>query len=60
EIVVEKTKSSSRVKYAKNRAYDVNKFYANPEKAKKILKFSPKIIFEKGIELAIEELKNLK
>ena len=60
EIVVEKTKSSSRVKYAKSRSYDVNKFYANPEKAKKILKFSSKIILEKGIELAIEELKNLK
>jgi nucleoside-diphosphate-sugar epimerase len=43
EIIIEKTKSSSRVNYIKSRSYDVNKFYANPGKARKILEFSTKI-----------------
>jgi UDP-glucose 4-epimerase len=60
EIIIEKTKSSSRVNYIKSRSYDVNKFYANPGKARKILDFSPKITLDKGIELAIKELERLK
>ena len=60
EIIIEKTKSSSRVNYIKSRSYDVNKFYANPGKARKILEFSPKITLENGIELAIKELESLK
>ena len=59
EIIIEKTRSSSRVKYTKSRSYDVNKFYADPGKARKMLDFSPKIALEKGIDLSIEELKSL-
>jgi nucleoside-diphosphate-sugar epimerase len=47
------------VKFTTARSYDVNKFYANPEKARKKLGFSPKIKIEKGIELAIKELESL-
>ena len=59
EVIIEKTGSSSRVKYTKSRSYDVNKFYADPGKARKMLGFSPKITLEIGIDLAIEDLKNL-
>ena len=59
EIIIRKTRSSSKVVYANSRTYDVNKFYANPGKAVKILGFSPKITIEEGIDLALEELKNL-
>ena len=40
--------------------HDVNKFYADPTKAKKILGFFPKILIDEGIELAIRELKKIK
>ncbi len=59
EIIIEKTRSSSRVKHTKSRSYDVNKFYADPGKAQKILGFSPNIALEKGIDLVVEELKSL-
>ncbi|NVM44223.1 MAG: GDP-mannose 4,6-dehydratase [Candidatus Lokiarchaeota archaeon] len=60
EIIIENTNSSSRVKYTQSRSYDVNKFYADPGKARKILGFSPKITIKKGIDLAIQELKMLR
>ncbi|NVM17706.1 MAG: GDP-mannose 4,6-dehydratase [Candidatus Lokiarchaeota archaeon] len=60
EIIIQKTRSSSRVKYTKSRSYDVNKFYADPEKARKKIGFSPKTTLEKGVVLVIKELKSLK
>jgi len=59
ELIITKTESKSKVKFATARSYDVNKFYANPEKARKKLGFSPEIKIEKGIELAIKELESL-
>lgn len=59
EIIISKTESKGKVKYAAARSYDVNKFYANPEKARKMLDFSPKIKIELGIELAIKELESI-
>ncbi len=59
EIIIKNTNSLSRVKYTRSRSYDVNKFYADPGKARKILGFSPKIAIKKGIDLAVKELKML-
>ncbi len=59
ELIITKTESKSKVKFTPARSYDVNKFYANPEKARIKLGFSPKIKIEKGIELAINELESL-
>ncbi|TES95843.1 MAG: NAD-dependent epimerase/dehydratase family protein [Promethearchaeota archaeon] len=57
DIIIKKTRSKSTVEFTKSRSYDVNKFYANPSKAKKILGFLPKITLEEGIDLSIAELK---
>jgi len=59
EIIIKKTNSASHIKYVKSRSYDVNKFYADPQKANKILKFLPKVQLEEGIKLAISEFRNL-
>jgi len=58
ETIVNNTKSSSQIKYAESRTYDVNRFYANPKKAKEILRFSPKIPLEEGIKLALSDFRN--
>ncbi|MFW9945856.1 MAG: GDP-mannose 4,6-dehydratase [Candidatus Odinarchaeota archaeon] len=60
ELIIKKTESNSHIKFTKSRSYDVNKFYADPTKAKKILGFFPKILIDEGIELAIRELKKIK
>lgn len=59
EIIIRKTRSSSQVKYAKSRTYDVNKFYADPGKAIKILGFSPKVTIEEGLDLTLKVLRSL-
>jgi len=59
QIIIEKTESKSRIIFNKARKYDVNHFYASPKKAKEILRFSPSISIEKGIELAIQDLQKL-
>ncbi|MFX1269646.1 MAG: GDP-mannose 4,6-dehydratase [Promethearchaeota archaeon] len=59
EIIIQKTESNSHIKFTKSRSYDVNKFYADPTKAKNNLEFLPKITIDEGIELAIKELKKL-
>jgi len=56
DTVIKKTRSKSTVEFTKPRSYDVNKFYANPSKAIKILGFLPKITFDEGIDLSIAEL----
>jgi len=57
DTVLKKTRSKSTVKFTKPRSYDVNKFYASPSKAIKILGFLPKVTFDEGIDLSIAELK---
>ena len=59
EIIIEKTNSRSKIKFNKSREYDVNHFYATPQKAKQYLEFKPSISISKGIDLAINELKTL-
>ena len=56
ELIIKKTESKSRIMFNYSRNYDVNHFYASPKKAKDILRFSPSISIEKGIELAIQDL----
>ena len=57
DTIIEKTRSKSIVEFTKPRSYDVNKFYADPSKAIKILGFQPKITSDEGIDLSIAELK---
>jgi nucleoside-diphosphate-sugar epimerase len=57
DTIIEKTRSKSSVEFTKPRSYDVNKFYADPSKAIKILGFQPKITLNEGIDLSIAELK---
>jgi len=57
DTVIKKTRSKSTVEFTKPRSYDVNKFYASPSKAIKILGFLPKVTFDEGIDLSIAELK---
>jgi nucleoside-diphosphate-sugar epimerase len=59
ELIIAKSKSKSKIKFATARSYDVNKFYANPDKARKILGFSPSITIDAGLNFAIEELRML-
>lgn len=59
EIIIKKIKSKSKIEFNESRKYDVNHFYASPDKAKKYLKFSPSISIGEGIDLAIQELKNI-
>ena len=57
DTIIEKTRSKSIVEFTKPRSYDVNKFYADPSKAIKILGFQPKITLNEGIDFSIAELK---
>ena len=57
DTIIKKTRSKSRVEFTKPRSYDVNKFYASPSKAIKMLGFLPKITFDKGIDLSIAKLR---
>ncbi len=57
DTIIKKTRSKSTVDFTKPRSYDVNKFYADPSQAIKILGFQPKISLDKGIELSIAKLK---
>jgi nucleoside-diphosphate-sugar epimerase len=59
EIIVEKANSNSKIMFNPSRNYDVNHFYASPKKAVEKLGFEPSISIDKGIDLAIKELKNL-
>ncbi|TFG17395.1 MAG: NAD-dependent epimerase/dehydratase family protein [Promethearchaeota archaeon] len=59
EIIIKKVKSKSKIEFNESRKYDVNHFYGSPEKAKKYLKFSPSISIGEGLDLAIQELKNI-
>ncbi|MBD3208589.1 MAG: NAD-dependent epimerase/dehydratase family protein [Candidatus Nealsonbacteria bacterium] len=56
EIAIKETNSKSEIKYAESRSYDVERFYADPKKAKEILGFSPSTSLEEGIKLSISKL----
>jgi nucleoside-diphosphate-sugar epimerase len=60
ELIIKKIESESKIVYRTARSYDVNKFYADPEKARKKLGFSSQIALDDGLNLAIKELRNLK
>ncbi|MFH1841361.1 MAG: GDP-mannose 4,6-dehydratase [Candidatus Nealsonbacteria bacterium] len=60
ETVVTELNSESKIQYSQGRNYDVNKFYADPEKAKRILGYQPSIDLKEGIRLAIKEFKEEK
>ena len=59
-LIIKKTESRSKISYRASRSYDVNKFYASPEKAKNKLGFSPNVNLENGLNLAIKELRSIK
>ena len=59
EIIVEKTNSNSKIMFNPSRDYDVNHFYASPKKAIEKLGFDPSVSINKGIDLAIKDLKSL-
>jgi UDP-glucose 4-epimerase len=59
EIIVEKTNSNSKIMFNPSRDYDVNHFYASPKKAIERLGFEPSVSIDKGIDLAIKDLKSL-
>ncbi|MFX0074819.1 MAG: NAD-dependent epimerase/dehydratase family protein [Candidatus Hermodarchaeota archaeon] len=59
EHIIKKIGSKSKIIYKKARNYDVNKFYANSDKARDKLGFSPKIALVDGLDLAITELKSI-
>jgi len=56
EIIIQATKSNSRIQYSPGRSYDVNKFYADPSKAKQLLGFDPKVALMEGIDLSVKKL----
>ena len=58
ETIIKVLNSQSQIKYSQGRSYDVNKFYADPAKAKQILGYNPSIDLEEGIGLAIKDLKD--
>jgi len=57
ETIIGETQSKSRVIFQEARQFSTVKSYANPEKARKILGFNPKINIKDGIKLVIKELK---
>lgn len=59
DTIIKKTGSKSTVEFSKPRSYDVNKFYADPSKAIKMLGFVPKIFLDEGISLSILALRKV-
>lgn len=60
ETIISILNSQSKIRYMEGRSYDVNKFYADPEKAKRILGFNPSTDLKNGLERVIEEFKKEK
>lgn len=56
-LIVRLTKSKSKVTIVPGRTYDQDSFWGSFAKAKKLLKWEPKIRLEDGLKRAIEELK---
>ena len=53
EIIIKTLNSQSKIQYAQGRSYDVNKFYADPAKAKQIIGFNPSTSLEEGLKKVI-------
>jgi len=60
EIIIKTLNSKSEIKYSKGRSYDVNKFYADPAKARQFLGFRPSTDLKEGLRIVIEEFKKEK
>ena len=60
QIVIKALNSRSQIKYSQGRSYDVNKFYADPVKAKQIIGFNPATGLEEGIIKVIDVFKREK
>ena len=54
--VIDAVGSNSTVKYTSGRIYDVEKFYGDYSKAKKLLGYEPKIDIKKGVEMSVKTL----
>lgn len=57
EIIIKTLHGQSKIRYNQGRSYDVNKFYADPEKARRVIGFNPKIRLEEGISLVVDKFK---
>lgn len=57
EMVIKTLESKSVIQYAQGRFYDVNKFYADPAKARQILGFNPSIDLRDGLKKSIGQLR---
>jgi len=60
EIIIRETKSKSKIKYRPAFSFEVDRFFGDSQKAKKILKFKPCVEVREGIRLAIAEFKKEK
>ncbi|MFH1423759.1 MAG: NAD-dependent epimerase/dehydratase family protein [Candidatus Nealsonbacteria bacterium] len=60
DLIIKILSSKSEIKHTRGRSYDVNKFYADPAKARQILGFDPKTGLKEGIIKAIQEFKEEK
>lgn len=60
EIIIREIKSNSKIKYKPAFSFEVDRFFGDPEKAKKFLGFKPCIDLKEGIRLVIEEFKREK
>ena len=60
EIIIRETKSKSKIKYRPAFSFEVDRFFGDSQKAKKILKFKPCVEVREGIRLAIDEFKKEK
>jgi len=58
ETIIRETKSKSKIVFQEARQFSTVKSYANPEKARKILGFNPKININEGIKLLVQQLKS--
>jgi len=58
ELIVHKADTNSEIHYRGARSYDVDKFYADPRKAKELLNYNPQISLDEGIDLVIEKFRN--
>ena len=60
KIIIEETQSKSEIKCAPVENYSTTRCYANCQKAKEILGFTPKTNIREGIKLVIKEFKEAK
>jgi len=56
KYVIDAVHSNSKIRYTSSRVYDVEKFYGDPSKAKKLLGYKAKIDIKKGVKMTIKAL----